>query len=286
MTDMTENPELRVHERGPGAVLAAARAAQNLTLADVARQLKLSVHQVAALEADEFERLPGPVFVRGFVRNYARLLKMDPDRILGMMCDASGADLPTEMPTVRGVPFPTPTARRGPRLLWLALLAVAVLAAYEFYWRDQGLFVAEVEQQAAPVATPAVKEERPATVVPVVATEPAAPAAEPAAPLAPAEVPPHRADTLAAEVVAPQQGDESELRFVFKRESWVQVRDRDGKAIFTRLNPAGSEQRLAGKPPFTLVIGNALGVQLSYKDRAVDLEPHIVREGVARFTLE
>ena len=71
MTDMADNPELRVRERGPGAVLAAARTAQNLSIADVARQLKLSASQVAALEAGEYERLPGPV--RAGFRNLANV---------------------------------------------------------------------------------------------------------------------------------------------------------------------------------------------------------------------
>jgi cytoskeleton protein RodZ len=96
---MAENQELGLRERAPGAALSAARTAQNLSLIDVARQLKLSVNQVAALEAGEFERLPGPVFVRGFVRNYARLLKLDPERILDLIVpDAAGPENRREMP--------------------------------------------------------------------------------------------------------------------------------------------------------------------------------------------
>ena len=64
-----------------GGRLAEARKAQNLTTADVARQLKLSVWQVEALEAGGYQRLPGPIFVRGFIRNYARLVKLDPNEL-------------------------------------------------------------------------------------------------------------------------------------------------------------------------------------------------------------
>jgi len=66
----------------PGELLAQARAKAGFSTADVARQLKLSVGQVEALEAGRFERLPGSVFVRGFIRNYARLVKLDPDHLL------------------------------------------------------------------------------------------------------------------------------------------------------------------------------------------------------------
>src|SRR3954471_17432291 len=70
------------HESSPGAMLAAAREELNLSVSDVARHLKLSPAQVEALEAGAYERLPGPVFVRGFLRNYAKLLGIDPQPLL------------------------------------------------------------------------------------------------------------------------------------------------------------------------------------------------------------
>ena len=66
-------------EPGPGAALQEERRRQSLSLTDVARQLKLAPRQVEALERDDFAALPGPVFVRGFLRNYARLLGLDPE---------------------------------------------------------------------------------------------------------------------------------------------------------------------------------------------------------------
>ena len=75
------------------------------------------------------------------------------------------------------------------------------------------------------------------------------------------------------------------MRLVFDDNSWVQIRDRSGKTIFSRLNPGGTEQRVSGSPPFTLIVGNARGVRLTYNDRPVDLERHI-KVDVARLTLE
>ena len=71
----------------------------------------------------------------------------------------------------------------------------------------------------------------------------------------------------------------------FERDSWVQIKARDGKTILSQLNPAGSEQAVEGRPPFSLIIGNAQHVRLSYEDRQIDLAPHVKVE-VARFTLE
>lgn len=68
--------------QGVGPRLAAAREAKGMATAEVAAKLRLGVRQIEALEADAYEQLPGEVFVRGFIRNYAKLLDLDPDALL------------------------------------------------------------------------------------------------------------------------------------------------------------------------------------------------------------
>ena len=65
----------------------------------------------------------------------------------------------------------------------------------------------------------------------------------------------------------------------------MEIRDRDNKVIFSKLNRAGSEERVTGASPLRLVVGNARGVRLNMDDQVVDLAPH-VRVAVARLTLE
>ncbi len=73
-----------------GQKIKAIREQNGLSLGDVAERLKLSVRQVEALENDQFDRLPGVVFTRGFFRSYAKMLKMDDAEIM--------ADLNTFLP--------------------------------------------------------------------------------------------------------------------------------------------------------------------------------------------
>lgn len=288
MTDMTENHELRVREGTAGAALAAARTAQNLTIADVARQLKLSASQVAALEAGEFDRLPGPVFVRGFVRNYARLLKLDPERLLDSMAPPpSGDELREALRSPREIPFPSKQERRWPRYGVMLLVALVLLAGYEFYWNAPPPDVPARAVVSSVVRVPAIpREEGAVNPAPAVASEsePLGAAQQQAG--ATTGEPAQEAREAAAGAPSPA-ASASELHFVFDKDSWIQVRERaSGKVIFTRLNPAGTEQRVTGNPPFLLVIGNAGGVRLTYNDRPVDLAPHTVRDDVARLTLE
>lgn len=280
----------------PGAALAAARQAQNLSVADAARQLKLSVSQIEALEAGDYEKLPGTIFARGFIRNYARLLKLDADALLRSV-DLALPSPPAreEAPPSRDIPFPTAQPRRGPWYALALVLLLGGLAAYEFFWNEPE---STVSKTVTPPATAVQKIELPVPVEapgsdPVKATEvPVAPAgsapsaaagtnaADKAVADAPSAVP-----ASAAEGSRQPQPGERPLRLVFKQESWVEIRDHSGKIVFSQLNPAGSEKRIYGTPPMSVVIGNSHGVQLTYKDQPVDLALH-TKVDVARFTLE
>ena len=85
--------------------------------------------------------------------------------------------------------------------------------------------------------------------------------------------------------MAAETGPRATLRMVFDQESWVEIKDRNGNTIFGQLNPAGSRRSVSGEPPFDVVVGNAAGVRLTYKDENVDLSAH-TQVDVARLTLE
>src|SRR5436305_10340370 len=70
---------------GVGEALASARQSRGLALAEVAQQLKFAQRHLEALEEERFDALPGGTFVRGMVRNYARLLHLDPEPLLERM---------------------------------------------------------------------------------------------------------------------------------------------------------------------------------------------------------
>jgi cytoskeleton protein RodZ len=70
----------------------------------------------------------------------------------------------------------------------------------------------------------------------------------------------------------------------FERDAWVEVKDVNGRILFSQLNLAGTQQEIEGRGPFEMVIGNAQFVRLRYKDAAFDLKPY-TRADVARVTL-
>lgn len=300
----------------PGARLAEAREGLKLSAADVARQLKLSVAQVEALESGQFDRLPGSVFVRGFIRNYARLVKLDPDELLRAAASSLPQQAPRpEVPLSQDIPFPTNRSRRWRKYAWFAAVVVAALATYEFFVSSEETVVTTHQVEVTPAPQPPAKpeaEKRPApmdapvtamagatdkapgppqpsakvatTMVPGVAPPKVAPDPQPVKPSPPvATVPAPEVKPAAAS--APADPAQRQVTLVFEDESWVEIRDRYGKLILFQLNAPGTRQVVSGLPPLSFVIGNAHGVRLSYDDRPVDLERH-TKTDVARLTLE
>src|SRR5471030_2347561 len=78
----------------PGRALAAARAELRFSVADVSQQIKFGVKQIAAIEADDYAKLPGTTFVRGMIRSYAKLVHLDPQPLLA---ELARRDVPTEV---------------------------------------------------------------------------------------------------------------------------------------------------------------------------------------------
>ena len=113
-------------------------------------------------------------------------------------------------------------------------------------------------------------------------------AAEPAVTAPPPVVAPEKAAVAEIPLAAPQPqapAGEVRVRMEFGGESWVEIKDGEGKMLMSQLNPTGSRRTVSGRSPLSLVIGNAANVKLTYNDKPVDLKPYIQIE-VARLTLE
>lgn len=104
-------PVPRFESSSVGARLARAREQRGWTVQYVAEQLKLSQTQIFALESDQFEKLPKLVIVRGFVRAYAKLLRVDATELMQLMPqDMDTVALETSLRPALATPFIEPRA--------------------------------------------------------------------------------------------------------------------------------------------------------------------------------
>lgn len=153
---------------GVGARLRVAREVRHLTVSDVAQTLKLGARQVEALENGDWQGLPGQTFIRGFVRNYARLLQIDPAPLMDLLdnsLEKQGDSL--HVPTSRPMAMPTGHPRRDRTVVFAGVaLVVAALAAYFLLPGD----LSALRQQAQGLIDSLARKEPPPA--PVIETTP------------------------------------------------------------------------------------------------------------------
>ena len=270
-----------------GAQLQRAREARGLALSEVAQQLKFAPRQLEALEQDRFDLLPGGTFARGMVRNYARLLKIDPEPLLrgiGERFDAPDASILAARYR-QPVPFSDGARRSTVVYLGLSLGVLALGGGVAWQWyheRGKAAVVARAQPPAVHVA--AAPAPKPKVAQNVVEAPPPPPASPAAAKAQPGDATVERVAIERPLPVAKVAPGLHRLVIRCTQEAWIEVRDDDDRALISSLNPAGSERSLRVRGPLSLVIGNARNVTILHNDQPLDLAPYTKVE-TARFTL-
>lgn len=288
-----------------GQVLQAARLDQGMSIQDVTRQLRLSERQVTAIEADDLSKFPNRTFLRGFIRNYAKLVRKDTEEFSQLLQQTfPTASTQAISYPVDGTPFtPDHKQSRGNIIIILVAILVSLLLIYEVYRSGgdslqtgtniENGTIAETTIQLGTgieqgskidqIHLPSVINSNGSNFNSLTEGD---------------ETDQQKSDSLdekqqvktESEVAhKPVEISESTFHFVFNGESWVEIKDAGGKRIFSQTSPGNTEKTLygkSGKPPFSLTIGNAANVRLVYNSKPVDLIPYTKNAGVARLSLD
>jgi len=307
-------PEAQERDSGPpsaGGLIRAARLAQGIDLASLAAMLKVPLRKLEALENGRHEELPGQTFERALAQAACRVLKIDPQPVLALMPRLAGDTL-EHVTGGLNKPFRERQARAEfdastllrPVVLLPALIVVAALGVMfvpdSLVKRVSAPVMATLSGDAAPgaaasapapaaVATtapvaPAASEPAAVAVAPPPATQPAVanpPAAGPAAVPAPAAAASGIDEVLAH--AAPPPG--IPVQVTAQADSWVEVRDAQGKTLLSRTVVAGESVGLDGAMPMHVKVGNAKATSLSLRGDNVDLTPY-THDNVARLDLK
>ena len=136
MSDQSNPNVAEFFSPGPGERLRAARLSMGYDLAKIAGELHLTVNVVEALEADDFKDVGARVFVRGYLRNYARVVGMPVESVLRQF-DEKWPDDGASHSMVRE--SPTLPADGGPSRGWAGamtwLLALGLVVLFLMWWR-------------------------------------------------------------------------------------------------------------------------------------------------------
>lgn len=285
---------------GPGELLRSCRKDRGLSVEQVAEDLHLGEHVVAALEAEQFAEIGAPVFVRGHLKAYARALRMDEGAIIEAY-RAAQPEEPVEPLLTRRAPERHLNISPMPVILG-AVGAVLAIAMAWYLLRD--VSTEEVSVEASPSAGPPPATDLLTPAEPVTAAQapsaaslvPAATPGEDQAPepvaavvdLVPAEAAvPAALSPPGPEVVseAPAPADGIQLELYFREESWVEISDAEGRVLFG-LQREGMRRQLTGEPPIQILLGNAPGVDVYLDKKPYPVPARNVNGKVARFAID
>ncbi|HMH87707.1 MAG TPA: RodZ domain-containing protein [Steroidobacteraceae bacterium] len=278
----------------PGAKLKAERERRGLSAQKAADEMHLDRWVIDALEANDYKRIGPTVYAKGHLKKYAALLGLPAAEILaGYESRPPG---PVEI-TSAGPSMLLSTRDDGPAFgNWsptqiVGCLIAALLLAGVLWWRPWQQRskvpagsppVAEASVAAAPVAAPegpaASGVVSSATASPVNAKD--MPAADVATPAIDSSAAAPASDAPAA---PPPGAGRARLRLSFSADSWVDVRDANGKRTFAGNGLANSVKTIAGAAPLRVYLGAGSGVQLEINNRAVAIGPQFFAGEVARF---
>ncbi|QNH16836.1 hypothetical protein HEP73_02049 [Xanthomonas sp. GW] len=271
------NPNAFDGAKGCGQQLREAREAAGLSIDEVGGRLRMPVRVISALEAEQWHSLGAPVFVRGQLRSYARLLGVD----LGPLLES--AQIAPVQPVELISHTHTPPLRRmlesaTRRMVYVVItagLAVPVWYATRTHFADDGPSTASLDVVPATPGDAA----QPATAGAGGNPAPAAASGNrPAPPAAP---------YIASLTPLPRASSEAEkpgLSLSFQGDSWVQIIAPDGTPLEKALLKAGEKRDYAPGQVGRIVLGNASAVQVQQSGSTVDLTPY-KRANVARFAV-
>ncbi|HZW17543.1 MAG TPA: RodZ domain-containing protein [Luteimonas sp.] len=258
MTSPNQNPA----DRGCGERLRAAREAAGLSVSEVASRLKMPMRIVEALEAEDWARIGAPVFVRGQLRSYSRLLGLPVEPV--QIASGVAPIEPTRLVSRTRTPWTQRVADQvGGRLVYVVITALIILPV----WVATQSHMSGIQDPGAPLDLP----------VDGLVADGASP--QPASANEPSTV-------VASMASLPQRhaAPAPALSLRLSGDSWVQVTAPDGSSVEESLLRAGDTRSYAADEVGRVVLGNASAVEVRSGGQTRDLEPYL-RANVARFTV-
>ncbi len=273
----TEGQEL---DAGWGVPLREMRIRRGMSIEDVSSTLHLEIKLLENIEAEALEKLPPASFVKGYLRNYAKLLDMEHEALVSAFAKVCGDNEPALTQVARYKEASSKDA--APR--YATWLVVAVLLVSLGIWWWSTLMTSATEEDAE-VSIPAVEtelvssEESPSEIMTKLAIEPAPELKE-----VPEEISITAEEVPVVETPVLVEPIQSTLKLVFEEDSWVEVNDAKGKRLYVNMARAGQTKTVEGEAPFKVLLGNAPAVTVEFNGELYNQSKHN-RKGVARFTL-
>jgi cytoskeleton protein RodZ len=290
-----------------GELLIRAREKLSLSQKDIATRLNLKEEYIVALDADDFDKLPAPTYVRGYIRSYARVVNLNADSLINLyegIAEAPPEILPDVKPVVQA------SSRDKPVKAMTYLVTFTLVFLLIAWWQGQNIvnpgffsfnmktseggrypggftYTYDVVNHAEILEVSDLDEleQDKLTNMKIVDLD---------------EFDDTESDdilsvedslilnaktslTTPANPNAPTGSDT--LKLELTAESWVEVFDASGERLYRALAKPGEIISITGTAPLSVKLGNARAVSVNFNGNAFDTSEY-TKAGVARFLLE
>lgn len=304
MTQNDLNPPTQ--ELSVGQTLRQEREKRQLSLEQAAQQLKLRVEILRNLELDQPDKAILPTFMRGYLKSYARFLKL-PEQALLSRFEQQHQVKSAPVKTMRTFSNRSAKQRTEARYMWLTWLIALVLLVSLAVWfwqsaRENKLLQSDAlpgsaEMVLAPTAV--LVSEQPLSAVELTTVEPELTTSEPETltELDITALPPaaqqqleqlnqalQQEEAVSAVSEQPPQSLHDRLKMTFSDNCWIDVLDANGDRIAFGTKQAGYVMELNAKGPFVITLGNPGVVSIELNNQPYDMS-RFPGNRVAKFTL-
>ena len=313
MSDKNTQSNSEISRQKPGGLLQEAREKLGLSQKEVATQLNLQVDILEAVEKGDNEKLPASTYVRGYIRSYAKIVKLDGDALICLYEDDASAP-PEIIPDIKNHSQVSSADKPVKAVTYfitfaLALLLIAWLQSnyvidkkitptettmdntLEKYQENSPPVQKKIQQESNNnILQPALSPPAPGLVIEQqnnseeisenVINNPELPDTLTIGPL-PDET---DMDNIQEEGLDKLPTSEDTVYLKLNRDSWVEVYDSGHNTLYKQLAKSGEELTLSGIGPFSVLLGYAPGVEVKFNGESFDPEPY-TNAGIARFKL-
>ena len=276
------------------------REVKKITIAEVSAQLRLTKESIRYLEENQWDKLHGRAYARGYFSSYVNFLSLPQDELLAAFNIEYKASEPE---VVLHQLTPQKKPKLAPFLLIIAVLVLTWLAYQQ--WQVVNVEVKNDNEEVEAVVEPAIMDAFSSSVVEPLA-EPIL--AESGESLTDIE---HVTEEASANLVEQtlekvedvvtesqsqlENADETvitndvvttnaTIELQFSEDSWIEVTDADGQVLTKKIGKENESITLSGHPPIAVLLGRATGVTVKYNGEEIDITDYI-KNDVARFGL-
>ncbi len=292
-----------------GAILANGRKTAALSQTDVAEQINLPKHIIEALEVDNYDNLPEPIYISGYLRNYARVVGINEEDLVKLYKEQHHREPIVETNKKSKQSY-------DPAALWSTAAVLSILVGLVITWwfdyntlPGRSIELVDVEagrsrENANKTQAKEILAENDKNVVTEKSisnksNERSITEVDESPTLSLVDENEQNTNRVVEVVTADQQQameDESQnpklvssvdgaqvLTVTYVEKSWTEIRDADSNTLMQGLIEPGVVRDLSGKPPFEIFLGNAPGVVIEVNGLYFDHSQYSRSNRTARF---